>query len=64
MSELLSGRDIADICKNAERMWASRYIRKEVKELAPQFDVYETATKQRLFQMRDANVRMEADSPI
>lgn len=26
----LSGRDIADICKDAERKWASRYIRKEV----------------------------------
>jgi hypothetical protein len=26
----LSGRDIADICKDAERKWASKYIRKEV----------------------------------
>jgi len=26
----LSGRDISDICKDAERKWASKYIRKEV----------------------------------
>jgi len=26
LSEYLSGRDIADICKDAERRWASKYI--------------------------------------
>jgi hypothetical protein len=26
----LSGRDISDICKDAERKWASKYIRGEV----------------------------------
>ena len=45
MAELLSGRDIADICKDAERKWASKYIRKEVTTLAPSVDVYIEATK-------------------
>ena len=31
----LSGRDIYDICKEAERKWASKYIRKEATELTP-----------------------------
>ena len=30
MAVNLSGRDIADICKDAERKWASLYIRKKV----------------------------------
>ena len=30
LSVNLSGRDISDICKDAERRWASKYIRKEV----------------------------------
>lgn len=37
----LSGRDIADICKDAERRWASKYIRKEVEVLSPEFSIYE-----------------------
>lgn len=61
MSVLLSGRDIADICKEAERKWASKYIRKEVTSLAPQIEVYKEATESRLVQMRDANVRMDSD---
>lgn len=61
---MLSGRDISDICKDAERKWASKYIRKEVSSLSPEFSVYEEATKTRLVQMTDANVRMEADSPM
>ena len=36
----LSGRDICDICKEAERKWASKYIRKQVQDLAPAIDVY------------------------
>jgi len=59
----LSGRDIADICKDAERKWASLYIRKEVSEIAPAYSVYESATQQRLVQMKDANLRMENDNP-
>jgi len=44
MSVHLSGRDIADICKDAERRWASKYIRKEVSDIRPTFDVYKEAT--------------------
>jgi hypothetical protein len=44
----LSGRDISDICKNAERKWASKYIRKEVKSIVPEISVYKESTKQRL----------------
>ena len=57
----LSGRDISDICKDAERKWASKYIRKEVSEVKPDISVYREATKTRLLQMRDANVRMDFD---
>ena len=57
----LSGRDICDICKDAERKWASKYIRKEVSEVKPDISVYREATKTRLLQMRDANVRMDFD---
>lgn len=44
MSHHLSGRDIADICKDAERKWASKYIRKEVTTISPSIDVYLEAT--------------------
>jgi hypothetical protein len=37
----LSGRDISDICKDAERKWASKFIRKEVKDIKPNFSIYE-----------------------
>lgn len=40
----LSGRDICDICKDAERKWASKYIRKEVKVVQPDMSVYREAT--------------------
>ena len=59
----LSGRDIADICKDAERRWASKYIRKEVADITPKFSVYEEATAMRLVQIKDANLRMELDAP-
>ena len=61
MSVNLSGRDICDICKDAERKWASKYIRKEVSSVQPDISVYREATKTRLVQMRDANVRMDFD---
>jgi hypothetical protein len=48
MAVNLSGRDISDICKDAERKWASKYIRKEVSSLTPDISVYIEATKQRL----------------
>lgn len=59
MTVHLSGRDLADICKDAERKWASLYIRKEVPDLSPQLSVYLEATKARLIQMKDANLRMD-----
>ena len=40
MSVNLSGRDISDICKDAERKWASKYIRKEVDKIEPTIDIY------------------------
>jgi hypothetical protein len=55
----LSGRDISDICKDAERKWASKYIRGEVKSIEPDISVYLESTKQRLNQMQDFNLRME-----
>jgi SpoVK/Ycf46/Vps4 family AAA+-type ATPase len=58
LSELLSGRDISDICKDAERRWASKFIRKEVTEYAPSLQVYEEATAARLSQMGNANLRL------
>ena len=57
----LSGRDICDICKDAERKWASKYIRKEVTTIEPSIDVYIEATKNRLIQMGDVNLRMDHD---
>jgi hypothetical protein len=44
MAENLSGRDISDICKDAERKWASKYIRKEVSKIAPDVSVYIEST--------------------
>ena len=57
----LSGRDISDICKDAERKSASKYIRKEVDTVVPTIDVYLQATKTRLVHMKDSNLRMEGD---
>jgi hypothetical protein len=59
MAVNLSGRDISDICKQAERKWASRYIRKQVTSLIPALDVYLEATNARLRQMGDANLLMD-----
>jgi len=61
MSVNLSGRDISDICKDAERKWASKYIRKEVTEITPSLQVYMDATAKRLVQMGDTNLRMDAE---
>ena len=59
LSVYLSGRDISDICKDAERKWASKYIRGETKVIEPDMQVYEESTKNRLNQMRDINLRMD-----
>ena len=63
LSEYLSGRDIADICKDAERRWASKYIWKEVDTIIPNFDVYADATVHWSKSMKDSNLRMENDHP-
>jgi hypothetical protein len=44
----LSGRDISDICKDAERKWASKFIRKEVENIVPELLVYKESTLSRL----------------
>lgn len=61
MAKHLSGRDISDICKDAERKWASKYIRKEVSTINPAIEVYIDATKNRLLQMGETNLRMDAE---
>lgn len=61
ISNLLSGRDICDICKDAERKWASKYIRKEVDTLLPEYSIYEQCTQSRVEQMKDTNLRMDRD---
>lgn len=39
-TEGFSGRNISDVCKHAERKWASKLIRKEVNEKLPTLDQY------------------------
>ncbi len=64
MSDELSGRDIADICKDAERRWAAMYIRKEKKDLLPDLQMYRDCVLQRLQQMKGVNKRFEkSDKP-
>ncbi len=36
----MSGRNISDVCKDAERRWASAIIRKEVNSPLPTLDSY------------------------
>jgi len=58
----LSGRDISDICKDAERKWASKYIRGEVKKIEPDLSVYLESSTNRLNQMQDFNLRMDLNA--
>lgn len=55
----LSGRDISDLCQDAERRWASKYIRKEVTTIEPAYEVYDEAVISRVKQMGNANLRMD-----
>lgn len=48
LSHYLSGRDVSDICKDAERKWASKFIRGEVKSISPEMSVYRESVKTRL----------------
>lgn len=61
VSETLSGRDICDICKDAERRWASKYIRKEADSLLPEYSIYEECALARVKSMKNSNMRMEND---
>lgn len=61
LAENLSGRDISDICKDAERKWASKYIRKEVSDIKPALEVYQNSTLNRLEQIKGINMAMDAD---
>lgn len=47
----MSGRDLFDICKDAERRWGSRYIRGEVTDILPQFEIYQECTQSRVVQI-------------
>jgi ATP-dependent 26S proteasome regulatory subunit len=44
----MSGRNIYEICKDAERRWASKRIRKEVEQPFPPFDQYVESLNQRV----------------
>ncbi|CAD8065577.1 unnamed protein product [Paramecium sonneborni] len=48
LSNGMSGRNIADICKDAERRWAAKLIRKEVTEQIPTLNQYKETLNQRL----------------
>ncbi|EGR27614.1 hypothetical protein IMG5_193130 [Ichthyophthirius multifiliis] len=50
MSDNFSGRNISDVCKDAERRWASKLIRKEVEGNAPDFEQYKSSLLNRLGQ--------------
>ncbi|CAD8071579.1 unnamed protein product [Paramecium sonneborni] len=48
LSNGMSGRNISDICKDAERRWAAKLIRKEVTDQLPTLDQYKETLTQRL----------------
>jgi ATP-dependent 26S proteasome regulatory subunit len=47
-SEGISGRGILETCKNVERRWASRLIRKEVEDYTPDIEEYRKALQERI----------------
>jgi len=49
-SDGLSGRNISDICKDAERRWASKLIRKEATDKLPTVEQYLESLKNRKMQ--------------
>lgn len=53
ISKGFSGRDISDVCKDAERRWASKYIRKETDNIIPEFEIYEKCLLERKNYMID-----------
>jgi SpoVK/Ycf46/Vps4 family AAA+-type ATPase len=46
-TEGFSGRNISDVCKHAERKWASKLIRKEVEKKLPTLDQYISSLEER-----------------
>ena len=42
-----SGRGIFELCKNVERKWASKIIRKEEEDYIPSLEVYRDVIEQR-----------------
>lgn len=47
VSDGFSGRDLKDICLQAERQWASKIVRKEAEWSLPPFEAYVNSVKQR-----------------
>ena len=50
-SKDLSGRGILEVCKDVERKWASKVIRKEEEGFEPNLDVYLESLKERISSM-------------
>jgi SpoVK/Ycf46/Vps4 family AAA+-type ATPase len=44
----MAGRDLKDVCEQAERRWASKIIRGKAKQSLPPVAVYLSAARQRL----------------
>ncbi len=59
LSNEMSGRDIADVCKDAERRWAAMYIRKERMQLLPDIEIYAKCLEQRMGNMKGVNLIFE-----
>mmetsp|Transcript_9811 Transcript_9811/g.9642 ORF Transcript_9811/g.9642 Transcript_9811/m.9642 type:complete len:193 (-) Transcript_9811:22-600(-) len=51
-TEGMSGRDLYDICKDAERRWGAKYIRKEVESLIPENIIYTQCVSDRQAQVQ------------
>lgn len=49
-AENFSGRNIYEVCKDAERRWASKYIRGEVEDDLPKTEAYILAIQSRISQ--------------
>lgn len=58
MSDKFSGRDIADVCKDTERKWASKFIRKETDTVIPKLDSYEESINQRAKYLINKNTNL------
>ena len=43
----MTGRDIKNVCEDAERRWAAKMLRGEKKNSAVEFEVYQQAVSER-----------------